>query len=203
AKDYDAAVTWFERVPAGSPDSGPAGLHRGQALVRLGREDDARMALAALADNDPTVAGRALLQLGQLQLRAAEYTKADTTFSKVAALAPDRAAEGLLYAGLTRFVRHDHAGALASFQRGLQFQTTPSVEAELQFWRAKVLPPGSTAAADALTAAAQAVPDSYYGLRAQELLDGPSLSIASVRPDWPQLSSVELSERADWLSSLG
>jgi soluble lytic murein transglycosylase len=206
AKSYDAALTWFGEVPDGSPEAGPAGLAAAIAEVKLGREDDARMRLAALADADPTVAGRALLQLGQLQMRAGEYTKADTTFSKVTSIAPDKAAEGLLDAGLTRFARQDFAGAQDAWQRALTLQPSSQSDAELHFWLSKVLPPGSAAAADSLSQAAQSAPDSYYGLRAQELLDGSSLAMASlsaVRPDWLSLSPAEQQERTAWLASLG
>ncbi|MDQ3808660.1 MAG: hypothetical protein M3336_00045, partial [Chloroflexota bacterium] len=64
ARDYEAAVAMFDQVPSGTEDAGTAGLARATALVRLGREREAREVLVALAAAEPSVAARALLQLG-------------------------------------------------------------------------------------------------------------------------------------------
>jgi soluble lytic murein transglycosylase len=165
------------------------------AQLRLGNEDDARLELAALADNEPAAAGRALMQLGQLQLRAGEYDKADRTFMRMPLLAPERAAEGFLWAGFSRYVRGDLGGALDAWQHGLGQQPTPVVETQLQFWRAKALPLDSTEASAALTEAARLAPDSYHGLRAQELL-GRSTMAAAALVD-------EQAEYTAWLASFG
>ena len=194
-KDYEAALALFDKVPPSSPDAGPAGVGRATALVKLGREDDARIGLAALADNVPSAAGMALLQLGQLQLRAGEFAKADNTFGRILALAPDGAAEALLWSGISRYVRNDLAGALDAWDRGLWSRPSLQVEAELHFWRAKVLPPGSAEASDALTRAISLVPDSYYGLRAEELLSASTLAAAALVD--------EAGEHATWLAAQG
>ena len=194
-KEYESAVALFDQVPAGSPDAGPAGTGAATALVKLGREDDARLELAVLADNEPAAAGRALLQLGQLQLRAGEFTKADATFGRMATLAPDRAAEAMLYSGFSRYIQDDRAGALDAWDRGLSLQPAPTVEAELQFWRGKALPIGSAEAAAALTRATLAGPETYYGLRAAELLGASTMAAAALVD--------ERAEQAAWLSAQG
>jgi soluble lytic murein transglycosylase len=218
ARDYSAALDLFNQVPAGTEDAGAAGLGSAAALIKLGREDDARIELAALADNEPSVAGRALLQLGQLQMRAGEFSKAENTFARMATLAPERAAEALLYSGFTRYVRHDTAAALDAWRRGLAIDSPPQIQSQLQFWLGKVLPPGSAEALDALNQALALAPDTYHGLRARELLAGSILSTtntaaravagntlgaASARTDWRVLSSAELAERDAWLTTQG
>jgi soluble lytic murein transglycosylase len=202
-RDYSAAIALFDQVAAGTVDAGPAGLGRAAALVKLGREDDARIELAALADQEPSAAGRALLQLGLLQMRAGEFSKAENTFARMAALAPDQSAEALLWTGFTRFVRQDAAGALDAWQRGLSFDASPAVGAQLQYWLGKVLPSGSTEAAAALNAAMALAPDTYHALRAQELLAGSTMSVASARGDWRVLSAAEVAERDAWLGDQG
>jgi soluble lytic murein transglycosylase len=194
-KDYEAALALFDKVPPTNADAGAAGVGRATALVKLGREDDARIGLAALADNVPNAAGMALLQLGQLQLRAGEFAKADNTYGRMLSLAPDYAAEALLWSGISRYVRSDLAGALDAWDRGLWSQPSPQVEAELHFWRAKVLPAGSAEASDALTRTISLVPDSYYGLRADELLSASTLAAAALVD--------EAGEHATWLAAQG
>jgi len=203
ARQYSTALDLFEQVAPGSPDAGAAGLGSAAALVKLGREDDARMELAALADREPSAAGRALLQLGQLQMRAGEFTKAEGTFSRMAALAPDRAAEALLNVGITRYVRQDGTGALQAWRQGLVAGGTPVVQGQLQFWSGKALPPGSAESLAALNEAVALAPETYHGLRAQELLAGSELSIASRSADWRVRSVAEVAERDAWLASLG
>jgi soluble lytic murein transglycosylase len=66
------------------------------------------------------------------------------------------------------------------------------------------LPAGSSGAVDALNRAAAAAPDSYYGLRAQELLTG-TLSMASLAPlsaSWMALTPNEVQERSAWFAAL-
>jgi peptidoglycan lytic transglycosylase len=218
ARDYSAALDLFNQVPAATEDAGLAGLGSAAALIKLGREDDARIELAALADNEPSIAGRALLQLGQLQMRAGEFSKADNTFARMATLAPERAGEALLYSGFTRYVRQDTSGALDAWRRGLAIESPPQIQSQLQFWLGKVLPPGSAEAIDALNQALALAPDTYHGLRAQELLAasipsatnaaagsaaGNTLSAASARSDWRVPTSTELAERDAWLAAQG
>jgi soluble lytic murein transglycosylase len=75
------------------------------------------------------------------------------------------------------------------------------------FWKAKALDaqtPGSAEAQEALEQASVLTPDSYYGLRAQDL--GAGLSVASLRPSLNALltlTSTELAERDAWLANLG
>jgi len=162
------------------------------------------MELAALADREPPLAGRALLQLGQLQMRSGEFTKAEGTFSRMATLAPERAAEALLNVGIARYVRQDRSGALSAWQQGLAAGGSPAVQGQLQFWSAKALPAGSADSLAALNEAVALAPETYHGLRAQELLTGSELSIATSRgADWRVPSAAELAERDAWLTSLG
>jgi soluble lytic murein transglycosylase len=203
ARQYSTALDLFAQVAPGTPDAGLAGLGSAAALVKLGREDDARMELAALADREPSVAGRALLQLGQLQMRSGEFSKAEGTFSRMATLAPDRASEALLNVGIARYVRQDLSGALDAWQAGLGGGGSTTVLGQLQFWRAKALPAGSVDAVAALNEAVALAPETYHGLRAQELLAGSELSIASRSADWRVPSAAEVAERDAWLASLG
>ncbi len=194
-KEYESAVSLLSQVPAGSPDAGPAGVLQAQSLVKLNRDDDARSLLSGRADSDPAAAGASLLLLGQLQLRAGEFGAAAGTFSRMAQVAPDRAAEASFYLGLARYVSDDRAGAVEAWDRGLVAQPTPAVEAQLQLWRGKVLPSLSAASSDALTRAATVAPESYAGLRAQELL-GSSTMAAATLVDEP-------AEEAAWLAAYG
>ncbi|MDQ3811189.1 MAG: lytic transglycosylase domain-containing protein, partial [Chloroflexota bacterium] len=144
--------------------------------------------------------------LGHFQLRAGEYALADAALTRAADVSMDNAAEALLQAGIARYARQDFGGALNAWQRGLHAGSPPSplVESQLYFWQAKVLPSQSLAARDSLIQAALAAPESYHGLRAQELLAGSDLAIASAPAStWFGLNAEEVQERATWLASLG
>jgi len=204
ALDYPAAIALFDQVGTDSPDWGPAQLSRAEALLKLGNEADARQALQAVADTDAANAGSALLRLGQLDERNADESEAEALYAQMAQAAPDRAAEAFFHMGFTRYVRGDRTGALAAWQTGLASgPPAPALQAELLYWTARAAPNGSARAADALNQAAAAAPETYYGLRAQELLSG-TLTVASLPSTtstaWLALSASEVQERDAWLA---
>jgi soluble lytic murein transglycosylase len=198
-------VSTFDQLDPGDPDWGAAQLKRAEALLKLGEDDRARRTLRAAADADPSSAGSALLRLGQLDERDGDAAAAEANYLRMADVAPDRTAEALYHAGFTRYVRGDLAGALDAWQTGLASgPPAPTLQAELRYWTAKVLPDGSAAAQEALNLAAAVAPESYYGLRAQEQLSG-TLSVASSLPSsaaWLAPSQNEVQERAAWFAAL-
>src|SRR5712691_9753329 len=203
-REYRGAIALFDQVEPGSPDWGVAQLNRAEALLKLGNDDEARQALANVADTDAVHAGSALLRIGQLQERDGAPAVAEATFVRMSQAAPDRAAEALFHVGFTRFVRDDRMGAVAAWQAGLASgPPAPTLQAQLLYWIAKADPASSP---QALSAAAAAAPESYYGLRAQEQL-GSTLSVARTSPSvsvaWLSLTSTELQERDTWLAGLG
>jgi soluble lytic murein transglycosylase len=202
-RDYSAAVALFDQVDPGSSDWGTAQLNRAEALLKLGNDVEARQGLSNIADTGAGSAGSALLRLGQLQERDGAPAQAEATYLRMRLAAPDRAAEALFHVGFTRFVRGDSSGAVAAWRTGLASgPPPPTLQAQLQYWIARADPGTSS---EGFTAAAAAAPESYYGLRAQELL-GATLSVASATPPaastWLTLSSAELQERDAWLASL-
>jgi soluble lytic murein transglycosylase len=205
-RDYQRAISLFGQVDSTSPDWAPAQLSRAEALVKLGDVERARRTLTAVAESDTREAGSALLRLGQLDERDGDESAAESKYQRMADAAPDRAAEALFHVGFTRFVRDDRAGALDAWQTGLASgPPAPVLQAELQYWSARAMPAGSSQAQEALNLAAAAAPESYYGLRAQEQLNG-TLSMASLFPSsgtaWLTLNQNELQERADWFAAL-
>ena len=209
AKDESRALWQFEQVEPGSQDWGPAQLGRAEALLKLGRDDDARQGLQAVADSDPAHAASALLRLGQLDERDGDNeAAAEAHYLAMAQAAPDRAAEALFHVGFTRYARQDTAGAQAAFRQGLASGGPPApiVQAELDYWLAKTLPNGSAEANAALGAAAVAAPDSYYSLRAQDALNTTQRAASSApspSASWLAPSAQELQERSDWFVAQG
>jgi soluble lytic murein transglycosylase len=205
ARDYRSAVSLLDQVDAGSPDWGAAQLKRAEALLKLGYEERAREALRSVANIDAANAGSALLRLGQLDERDGDAAAAETTYLRMAEAAPDRTAEAFLHVGFTRYVRGDRAGALDAWQTGLASgPPAPTLQTQLLYWAAKVLPPGSDAAQEALNMAVAAAPETYFGLRAQEQLSG-AFTGASSPPSsaaWLALSPNEVQERAAWFAML-
>jgi soluble lytic murein transglycosylase len=204
-REYRTAVSLFDQVEPGNPDWGAAQLSRVEALLKLSNDDQARQALQTVADSDAPHAGSALLRVGQLQERDGTLSDAEATYMRMAELAPDRAAEALFHVGFMRFVRGDRAGALFAWQTGLASgPPTPSMQAQLRYWTARVLPAGTGPVQDALSKAATLAPESYYGLRAQEQLDS-SLVAASTSASnstaWLVPSATEIQERAAWSAS--
>ena len=208
AKDYTVAIRQFEQVAPGSDDWGPAQLGRAEALLKLGRDDDARQGLQAVADADPAHAGSALLRLGQLDEQDGDEAAAEAHYLAMAQAAPDRAAEALFHVGFSRYARQDTAGAQAAFRQGLASGGPPApiVQAELNYWLAKTLPNGSAEANAALGAAASAAPDSYYSLRAEDALNTTqrvASSAPSASASWLAPGARELQERGDWFAAQG
>jgi soluble lytic murein transglycosylase len=205
-KDYLAAAGLFKQIDQSNPDWGFAQLSRAEALLKLGREAAARQALQAVADAGGSSAGSALLRLGQLDERDGDESTAEMHYASMAQAAPDRTSEALFHLGFTRFMRQDAAGALATWQQGLgSGPPAPSMQSQLQYWMSKALPAGSAEAATALNRAATADPESFYGLRAQDLLSN-ALSAASTttatNTNLFSPSQKELQQRADWLATL-
>ena len=205
-RDYRLAATLLDQVDATSPDWGQAQLERAEALLKLGSDERARDALNVVADAGGRDGGSALLRLGQLDERDGDEVSAESKYLRMAEAAPDRTAEAMFHVGFTRFVRGDRSGALDAWQSGLASgPPAPAVQAELLFWSARTLPAGSDRAVEALNRAAAAAPETYYGLRAQELLNG-TLAMASTSPTtstaWLRLSPTELQERSDWFAAL-
>jgi soluble lytic murein transglycosylase len=204
-RDYRAAVALFDLVEPGTADWGAAQLSRVEALLKLGRDDQARQALQSVADTDGLHAGSALLRLGQLYERDGLTAESEATYARMAEDAPDRASEALFHVGFTRFVRGDRVGALVAWQTGLASgPPAPSLQAQLQYWTARALPPDSDLAQDALNKAAASAPESYYGLRAQEQRDR-TLTAASTAASnstaWLTPSATEIQERTTWLAT--
>jgi soluble lytic murein transglycosylase len=202
-KEYRTAIGLFDQVDPSTPDWGAAQLNRAEALVKLGNEDEARQGLNEVVDTDPLQAGSALLRIGQLYERDGALGAAEATYLRMRQAAPDRAAEALFHVGFTRFVRGDRSAALAAWQSGLASgPPSPTLQAQLLYWISKA-DPGSSS--EALSAAAAAAPETYYGLRAQEQL-GATLSVARSAPPvssaWLNLTSAELQERDAWLATL-
>jgi soluble lytic murein transglycosylase-like protein/tetratricopeptide (TPR) repeat protein len=203
--DYRAAVSAFDQLDSSSPDWGAAQLKRAEALLKLGQDDRARATLTATVDGDPSSAGSALLRLGQLDERDGDPAAAEANYLRMADAAPDRTAEALFHVGFTRYVRGDVAGALDAWQTGLASgPPAPTLQSQLRYWIAKARPAGSADAQEALTLAAAAAPETYYGLRAQEQLGG-TFTIASSPPSsasWLAPGPGELQERAAWFAAL-
>jgi soluble lytic murein transglycosylase len=204
ARDYAGAIALLEQVDPASPDAGQAGLSRAEALSRLGRDDQARRALEAVAQTDTSQAGSALLRLGQLQERDGALTAAEQAYLRMAEVAPDRAAEAVFHVGFTRFIRGDQAAALAAWQTGLASgPPSPTLQAQLYYWSARAMVPDSAQRQEALQRAAVIAPESYYGLRAQDQLDV-ALNAASTGPltnaAWLVLSPPEVQERSTWFA---
>jgi soluble lytic murein transglycosylase len=78
----------------------------------------------------------------------------------------------------------------------------PDLQAQLQYWIGRVLPEGSPQAQEAFNRAAAASPESYYGLRAQDRIQG-SLSMAGVSSGsaWLTPGPSELQERDAWYAA--
>jgi peptidoglycan lytic transglycosylase len=206
ARDYRAAIAQFEQLDASSSDWGRAQLQRAEALLKLGDDDTARDSLRALADSSVPAAGAALLRLGQLDERDGDEASAEAHYQQMAQVAPDRTAEALFHIGFTRFVRGDRAGALAAWRGGMASgPPAPNLQAQLLYWSGKALPSRSAEALDAFNRAAAAAPESYYGLRAQEQLNG-TLTIASAAASastaWLSLSTADVQERDAWFAAL-
>jgi soluble lytic murein transglycosylase len=205
AKEYSSAVAQFGLVDPSSPDWGVAQLQRAEAEIKLSDEADARAGLLAVVDAGGREAGSALLRLGQLDERDGDEARAEGAYQQMAAVAPDRTAEALFHVGFTRFLRGDRQGALSAWQTGAASgPPPPDVQAQLQYWMGRALPDGSSEAQQAFNYAAAASPESYYGLRAQDQLDG-SQSMASVATDaaWLTAGPQEIQQRADWFAALG
>ena len=206
AQAYSSAVRQFDQVDVSSPDWGAAQLNRAEALLKLGDEESARGAWQAVAGSGiPPFAGSAFLRLGQLDEQGGDEVTAEAHYAQVPELAPDRRSEALFHIGFTRYVRGDADGALAAWQMGLiGGPPAPVLEAELQYWIAKASPAGSAQSVEALNRAAAAAPESYYGLRARELITG-TLNVASLPTSsaWLGLSSAEVQERASWFNAQG
>lgn len=205
-RDYRVAASLFDQVDPASPDWGAAQLSRAEALLKLSNEDRARDVLNAVADAGGRDGGSALLRLGQLDERNGDESAAESKYQRMAEAAPDRVAEAQFHIGFTRFVRDDRAGALEAWQTGLASgPPAPTLQAELLYWSARASPVGSAQAEQALNMAAAVAPDSYYGLRAQELLNG-TLAMASTVPNtssaWLTLSPSEIQERSDWYAGV-
>jgi soluble lytic murein transglycosylase len=202
---YRAAESILGQVDPGDADWGAAQLKRAEALLKLGDDAGARRTLTAVADADPSNAGSALLRLGQLDERDGDPAAAEDKYLRMVEAAPDRAAEARFHVGFTRYVRGDQAGALDAWQTGLASgPPSPTLQSELGYWMAKVLPAGSASAQEALNLAAAAAPETYYGLRAQEQLNG-TFTVASSPTSgagWLAPSPAEVQERAAWFSAL-
>ncbi len=213
---YVAAVAQLDNVPEDSPDAGAAHLAHAGALAKLDRGDDALAELAATAQAFPSQAGAALLRAGQLLERNGRYADADAAYSQVAQVATTSAAapEAALRAGIVRYAQDDWSGALAAWRTALDLdragRLTPAMRVETLFWRGKALArTGGAASADARDAwlqAAAAAPESYYGLRATDMLRGEltplyrsGSGLAAPTLDLPIDQRVE---RAQWLAAL-
>jgi len=202
-REYTAALTLFDQVGPESPDWGAARFGYATTLIRQGREDEARRTLLGLADADGGQAGRALLQLGQLQERAGEFAEAEATYVRATGV-PDGAAEAWYRAGFVRYVRGDHGGALAAFNAGLTVEPkTPVVAAQLWYWAGRLAAPGSAEAQRAFSEAAAAAPESFHGLRAAEAMNRTLTAASSRFESLLRPSAEETAELAAWLGSLG
>jgi soluble lytic murein transglycosylase len=207
AHDYTAAIAQFDQVDPAGPDWGPAQLSRAEALLKVGNEESARAGLQEVVDSAVApAAGSSLLRLGQLDERNGDQALAESRYARMPLVAPDRIAEALFHVGFTRYVRGDREAALAAWRMGLASgPPAPVLQAQLQYWIAKASPAGSDQAVEALNRAAAAAPESYYGLRARELIGG-SLSMAALAPtsrESLELTSAEMDERASWFSAQG
>ena len=203
--DEARAASLFEQVDPASPDAGPAHVSHAAALLRLDRADEAEKELQATAEGYPEQAGPALLRLGQALERQGSYARAEQAYSQMGQAAPDRLHEALFHVGLARYLRGDVAGALEAWRQAFSAGgSLPNpLRAELALWKARALEaltPGTDEAREALQAATAAAPDTYFGLRAQELLRGqPMASSRAQLADSPS----EAAERAEWLASFG
>jgi soluble lytic murein transglycosylase len=205
AADYREAISQFDQVDPSSADSGKAQLARVEALLKLGNENEARASLESVVDSGSSSSGSALLRLGQLDERDGDEDSAEAHYQQMAQAAPDRTAEALFHVGFARFMRGDRNGALAAWRSGLASgPPEPSLQSQLYYWTAKVLPTGSDAAQEALNRAAGAAPESYYGLRAQEQLNG-TLSMATLGSSTGALlalSPSDIQQRDRWFAAL-
>jgi soluble lytic murein transglycosylase len=203
AREYSAATAQFDQVDPTNPDWGTAQLNRAEALLKLNDEADARAGLQSIVDVGVRQAGSALLRLGQLDERDGDPASAEGNYQLMASVTPDRTAEALFHVGFTRYVRGDAPGALAAWQTGIASgPPAPDLQAQLQYWIGRVLPEGSPQAQEAFNRAAAASPESYYGLRAQDRIEG-SLNMAGVSSGsaWLTPTASELQERAAWYAA--
>ena len=181
ARYYAAALAQFEQVVAGSPDAAAAHLGHANTLVRLGREEEAIDELRRAADAYPSDAGPVLIRAGRLLESNGMSSDAEATYLRTTEIAPDRAPEASVRRPDALSQRRDQRRT----RRWQMRSTAPSerlaaVRAQLWFWRAKVLQrrdgTASSAARDAL-GGGRTAPETYYGLRAAELLeDGPRIA---------------------------
>ena len=208
AFDYAAAVAQFDQVDPANADWGPAQLNRAEALLKLGDPDSARGVLESVAQSQTPSAANSLLRLGQLDERDGDEARAERHYAQMALAAPDRAGESSLHVGFTRFVRGDREGALEAWRAGIANgqQNDGVLQAQLWYWTARALPTTADAQRqEAFNRAAAAAPESYFGLRAQEQLNG-ALNMASLPTSdmtWLTSSSAELQEKAAWFGALG
>ncbi len=213
---YAAAVAQLDSVPDDSPDAGAAHLAHTGALAKLDRSDDALAELAATAQAFPAQAGAALLRVGRLLERNGQYADADAAYSRVAQVAAtsEAAPEAALRAGIVRYAQDDWSSALAAWQTALDLdragRLSPAMRVETLFWRGKALArTGGAASADARDAwlqAAAAAPESYYGLRATDMLRGELTPLyrsgSGLGAPTLDLPSDQRVERAQWLAAL-
>jgi soluble lytic murein transglycosylase len=223
AGQYRAALAQFELVEADGPDAGAARVAHAAALAKLGRDAEALAELESVAAAFPAQAGPALLAAGRVLERNGQYADADTAYSSTLERAPgsDVLPQALFRAGLMRYAQEDWSGAAAIWQQALEGsspapgspsgETTPGdlLRAQLQFWRGKAIAKlGGAAAADAQaawSAATELAPDSYYGLRARDMLGGalvPGVAPDAAAPTF-DLPPSQQQERLAWLASLG
>lgn len=212
--DYAAARSLFEQVPADHPSWGDARFNAAVARLRLGEEDAAVEEMKALAETDTSWAPAALLRAGRVQESNDQFAQAEATYLRLLALRPDseRGAEALVRVGMTRYMRNNPAGALEAWQAAVapERKATRTIAAQAHFWRGKVLdkqgPAQRGAAAEAWQAAVAVAPDTYYGLRAADLLAGQAVPRTQPAPRNPALLERDESESADlaqWLGAAG
>jgi soluble lytic murein transglycosylase len=211
AREYGAALTLFEQTDAAHPDAGASRFNHAVALGRLREDEQAVQELQHLAETNRAWAGSALLRAGRALESSGKLAEADAAYTRLGHLDPtsDRLAEAHLRAGLTRYFRDDVSGAIAAWQAALDpgHKTTPGLKAQTLFWLGKALAKqhgsSSAEARDAWTRAVAAAPETYYGLRAQDLLAGqfvPTNPVVARDVATLQVSPAEAKEWTEWLA---
>ncbi len=206
--DYDASIAEFDAVITDFPDSkfwADAQLQKARTLGWQGKLNDAIRLYRTFAAANPTLpqADEALWKAALIEFQDDRFTVAAENFR---ALALDRPAgayadDALFWAGLAASQADNLTTAEQNWSDLLAQYPASEFARAASFWQAKtLLARGDSAQAESLLAQLAHQPLNYYGLRANDLLNGEGVS-----PDVPlELSPPAPSEQVEaeiWLAN--
>ena len=196
--NYPAALTELEvllNTHQGEPLWGDAWLERAEIQLQSGDWGAAIQTYLALVDGYPAedVAPMALWRAAALWERNEDWDKAYPLYRQLAADYPTReeAAEALLRAGLMALRAGDSETAVQDWKNLVDSYPASDWYAPALLWMMGTLAPGEAPAYEAMAAALP--PDSYYAIRAADLVSG-------VLPFEPPASIVWPEDEMVWLS---